>query len=218
MSPAQGFIGTPRLPIALAFVKSVLELLVAGTTSLQARQVVTPDMKEDGISQRLDEEMQALHRGSYSDIVSWSMRPVRTAPGSPDDTFVVDFSFYANILPRNPDWYLAVEAKRLRGRGRSLAATYVKHGVVRFVTGKYSLGHDHAIMLGYVVVPPTDSAITRVKDSMELRASKTRQKTTFTADSTICTHPYTYTTEHCQVGAMEAFRLVHVFVELFDSQ
>lgn len=217
MSPAQGFIGTPRLPIAPAFVRSVLELVVAGATGLQAKQTVTPDMREDSISQRLNEEMQSLHQGSYSDIVTWSMRPVRTVPTNPDDTFVVDFLFYANILPRNPDWYLAVEAKRLRGRGRSLAASYVKEGVIRFVTGKYSLGHDHAIMLGYVVVSSADSAVTRVKASMDLRAARTRQQTAFQADSTICTHPYTYTSEHYQAASGEAFRLVHVVVELFDT-
>ena len=216
MSPLKASIGTPHLPIAPGIVTSVLELLAAGAAKLRAKQTVTPRMREDNISQRLNEEMQTLHQGSYSDIVTWSMRPVRTARTNPNDTFAVDFSFYANILPRNPEWYLAVEAKKLKGSGRSLASAFVTEGVARFVTGKYSLGHDHAIMLGYIVVPPTHTAVAKVKASMDLRAVKTQQKVAMTADSVICTHPWTYVSEHWQAVTMEPLRLVHVFVELFD--
>ena len=93
MNPSQKAIGTPRLPIGSAFVRSVLDLLATGTANLHAKHSVTPWMREDRISQRLNEEMEALHRGSNSDIVNWSMRPARSAPGRPDDTFEVDFSF-----------------------------------------------------------------------------------------------------------------------------
>ena len=214
MSSAEGVIGAPQLPIARAFVKSVLDLLIAAAARLQAKHAVMARMREDSISQRLNEEMETIHRGSDSDIVNWSMRPARTAPGKPDDAFEVDFSFHANILPRDQRWYLAVEAKKLRGQGPSLASAYVKDGVLRFVTGKYSLGHEHAVMLGYVVVAPIDRAVRRVKAAMDQRADVTCQEAAFTPDSEICAHPHTYTSGHHQHSASAPFTLVHLFVDL----
>ena len=93
MNPGSQAICAPRLPIGSAFVGSVMYLLATGAANLHAKHSVTLRMREDRISQRLNEEMEALHRGSESDIVNWSMRPARSAPGRPDDTFEVDFFF-----------------------------------------------------------------------------------------------------------------------------
>ena len=139
-------------------------------------------MREDRISQRLNEEMEALHRGSDSDIVNWSMRPARSALGRPDDTFEVDFSFHADRYPRDQRWYFGVEAKNLNSSASRLANLYVSQGVLRFVTGQYSLSHDHAVMLGYVVAGSIDGAVTRVKTAMDRNAVKTRQSTKFLPD------------------------------------
>ena len=207
-------IGTPRLPIGSAFVRSVLDLLANGAANLNAKQSVVPSMREDHISQRLNEEMEALHRGSDSDIVNWSMRPTRSAPGRPDGTFEVDFAFHANRYPRDQRWYLGVEAKKLSSTASQLATQYVREGVLRFVTGRYSLGHDHAVMLGYVVTGPMDGAVTRVKTAMERNAVRTRQLAQFSADRAVYGHPYIYSSSHLQGDAHESFKLVHLLVDL----
>ena len=214
MNPSQKAIGAPRLPIGSAFVKSVLDLLAAGAANLHAKHSVTPRMREDRISQRLNEEMEALHRGSNSDIVNWSMRPARSAPGRPDDTFEVDFSFHANRYPRDQRWYLGVEAKKLGGAASRLANLYVREGVLRFVTGKYSLGHDHAVMLGYAVTGPVDGVVTKVKTAMGRNAIKTRQLAQFSLDRYVYDYPYIYSSRHIQDGVREPFKLVHLLVDL----
>ena len=214
MSLGTNAIGMPRLPIGVAFVSSVLNLVVAGATQLQAKHIVTRNMREDRISQRLNEEMEVLHRGSDSDIVNWNMRPARTIPEKPDEVFEVDFSFHADILPRDQRCYLAVEAKRLRGKGDSLASDYVQEGVLRFVTGKYSRGHDYAVMLGYVVLAPIDRAVTSVKTAMDRSVDKTCEQSAFTSNSQICTHSHTYASVHQQHGVQDRFTLVHLFVDL----
>ncbi len=214
MRSAGGSIGVPRLPIDLGFVTSVLDLLVAGAAELRAKRLVTPEMREDKISERLDSEMEMIHRGSDSDIVNWSMRPNRSAASGSGVIVEVDFSFHANLLPRDQRWYLAVEAKKLRGRGRSLASAYVEEGICRFVSGKYSLGHDHAIMMGYVVVAPIATAVERVRRSMDRTAEKTSQDVALGAVPEFCRHPYTYASTHQQHGAKGPFKLVHLFVEV----
>ena len=214
MNSGSKAIGAPRLPIGSAFVGSVLDLLATGAANLHAKHSFTLRMREDRISQRLNEEMGELHRGSESDIVNWSMRPARSAPGRPDDTFEVDFSFHANRFPRDQRWYLGVEAKRLSSAASRLANLYVREGVLRFVKGQYSLGHDHAVMLGYVVATPMDGAITRVKTAMDRNAVRTRQLAQFSPDRDVYDHPHTYSSRHLQDGAQQPFKLVHLLVDL----
>ena len=214
MNPGPKAIGTPRLPIGSAFVRSVLDLLTTGAANLNAKHSVTSGMREDRISQRLNEEMEVLHRGSDSDIVNWSMRPARSALGRPDDTFEVDFSFHADRYPRDQRWYFGVEAKNLNSSASRLANLYVSQGVLRFVTGQYSLSHDHAVMLGYVVAGSIDGAVTRVKTAMDRNAVKTRQSTKFLPDRGVYDHRYIYSSRHLQDGAQEPFKLVHLLVDL----
>ena len=214
MNTGPNAIGTPWLPIGFAFVRSVLDLLATGAGNLHSKHVVTPSMREDRISQRLNEEMEALHRGSDSDIVNWSMRPARSAPGRPDDTFEVDFTFHADRYPRDQRWYLGVEAKKLGSSDSRLARLYVNQGVLRFVTGKYSLGHDHSVMLGYVVTGPIDGAATRVKTAMDRNAVKTQQCSEFSPLRGSYNHPYVYSSGHLQLNAQEPFKVVHLFVDL----
>lgn len=214
MNPGLSAIGAPRLPIGSAFVRSVLTLLGTGAANLHDKRLITATMREDRISQRLNEEMEALHRGSHSDIVNWSMRPARSKPGRPDDTFEVDFSFHANRYPRDQRWYLGVEAKRLKDSSNRLASLYVSQGVLRFVTGKYSLGHDHAVMLGYVVSGSIDRAVARVKTAMGRNAVKTRQFAQFSVDRNIYNHPNLYSSNHIQDGIEEPFKLLHLLIDL----
>ena len=214
MNSSSKAIGAPWLPIGSAFVGSVLDLLATGAANLHAKRSVTLRMREDRISQRLNEEMEALHRGSESDIVNWSMRPARSAPGRPDDTFEVDFSFHANRFPRDQRWYLGVEAKKLNSATSRLANLYVREGVMRFVEGQYSLGHDHAVMLGYVVATPMDGAVRRVKTAMDRNAVRTRQSAQFSSDRDVYDHPHNYSSGHLQDGARQPFKLVHLLVDL----
>ena len=209
-----GAIGTPRLPISRAFVSTVLQLLAAGARQMKTKGSVTTDMWEDQISKRLDQEMEGLHRGSESDIVTWAMRPSTVNPNNPDGTTEVDFRFHWNQFPRDQRRYLAAEAKKLRGKGPSMAGEYVEQGVLRFVNGRYARGHDHAIMIGYVVAGPLNNAVTSVKDAMDRRKSETGQCSELAVDGTLCSHPDTHTSSHLQQGAASPFTMVHLFFDL----
>jgi hypothetical protein len=68
------------------------------------------------------------------------------------------------------DLYFCLEAKRLNARVngvmKSLADEYVKEGMQRFVTGKYSRRVHHAGMLGYVLDGDVLRAMTNVLDNI----------------------------------------------------
>lgn len=214
MIPGSGYVGSTQIPISTAFVSTVLKLLSEGVLQLRRRDVVTLGMSEDHISQHLDETMYELHRGSYSDIMNWALRPSHTQQGCPTRTSEVDFSFHFDVIPRNNRTYLGVEAKKLRGTGSSLAASYVTKGVCRFVNGRYSLGHDHAVMLGYVVVGPMDQAVGRVESRMDALSSRTEQQDRFADASSSWGRQNVYSSRHVQVGATHSFTLLHLFADL----
>ena len=60
MIPGPNPIGSPRLPIGPAFVRSVLDLLATGAANLHAKCSFTTRMREDRISQRLNDEMETF--------------------------------------------------------------------------------------------------------------------------------------------------------------
>jgi hypothetical protein len=68
------------------------------------------------------------------------------------------------------DFYFCLEAKRLNvrvsGVMRSLADEYVKEGMHRFVTGKYSRHVHHGGMLGYVLDGDVPRAMSNVLDNI----------------------------------------------------
>lgn len=209
-----GVVGRPELPIKPGIVRTVLDLIVAGAKGLCVKKVVTPSMHEDRISEQLDQEMRAAHRGTASDIVNWAMRPdIPTSHKATIQIGEADFTFYWDQIPRDPDRYLAVEAKKLRGKYSSLASEYVNEGVLRFVNGKYGRGHDHGIMMGYIVVAPLSNAISSIETAMDKRKVKTRECLKFSPNSSLCTHPHTYHSSHLQDRATVPMTLIHIFLD-----
>ncbi len=51
----------------------------------------------------------------------------------------------------NENEYFGIECKRVTSKNKKLAEKYINEGIMRFVNGKYSPGHDYAAMLGFVI-------------------------------------------------------------------
>lgn len=64
------------------------------------------------------------------------------------------------------DEYLAVECKRVAAGNPALNRLYVKEGVQRFATGKYSKGQKWAIMLGYVLALPLNDVVKGIDEQL----------------------------------------------------
>lgn len=214
-SASNGSLGQPTLPLRELYVPAVLELLLVGASDLQATRVVDPSMSENRISALLDQQMRATRMaGNGSDIISWHMRTLipKNLEGPPE-LVEPDFLFTWGAYPSREHPCLYIEAKRLRGAGSSLAGDYVDEGVVRFVNGSYGRGHDYGVMVGYVVVAPVSSAVSRVKTAMDQRKSQTHQLSGFAPDSSLCAYPATHHSCHWQQVATQAITLVHIFID-----
>ena len=209
-------LGQPTLPLRELYVPAVLELLLVGASDLQATGLVHPSMSENHISALLDQQMRVTRMaGNGSDILSWFMRTVIPEDlEQPLELVEPDFLFTWGVYPSREDPCLHVEAKRLRGAGSSLAGDYVEEGVLRFVDGSYGRGHDYGIMVGYVVVAPVSSAVSRVTTAMNYRKDQTRQLSGFAPDNSLCAYPDTHHSSHWQQLAMQTITLVHIYIDL----
>lgn len=62
--------------------------------------------------------------------------------------------------------YLTMECKRISSSENSLALKYVRNGVNRFASGKYSAGHSFGIVVGYVICGNPSGCIDRVQNTL----------------------------------------------------
>lgn len=207
-------IGSPKLPLRTAYVRAALALLVAGATRLRAKSIVADATSENDITYLLVHEMSQAQKLGISVALLFDSRVNTSA--DPNDPLVrgeIDIKFRWEEYPSLHERYLAVEAKRLRGKGPSLADKYVTGGVADFVSAKYSRSHDHGIMIGYIVVSPAATAIAKVANAMAKRRSTTGEQSPFTTDSSLCTHPETHRSVHQQIGTSAPITLVHLFID-----
>ena len=208
------YLGTPHFPIPQLYVRSALAILVAGWARLRPKGLVTPDLAEDNITAYLSDEMKNVQREGISDIINWDPQVgTQSNPQNPLEVLKIDIKFRWDQYPNDNDRYLAVEAKKLRGKGHSLAGDYVEEGVMRFVAARYGWGHDYGIMIGYVIVPTVSSAVLRVGEAMKKRKIKTGECSALSPSSYLCPHPFTYHSGHLQNGTGVKMTLVHIFME-----
>ena len=171
-------------------------------------------MIENRITYYLSAEMTNSQRSGKSDIISWDFRVhTQSDPSDPQSICEIDFKFRWSEYPNDYDRYLAAEAKRLFGKGDSLAGKYVEGGIMDFVTAKYGRGHNYGIMLGYVLVGPLTKAIAAVNEAMTTRKGQTAEYLPYTPKNSLCTHPYTHHSIHMQHGTATLITLIHVFLD-----
>lgn len=206
--------GKARLPVKKLYLLAALALLLEGTKRLQAKKLVNAEMYENTITYLLNNEMRLAQREGISDILNWDFRVhTQSDTNAPLNISEIDFKFRWSETPNDYDRYLAAEAKRLFGKGDSLAGKYVEEGVHDFVIGKYGKEHNYGIMLGYILVGPLLKAVTSVHDAMTTRKTMTAEQATFTLNDSLCSHPYTHHSTHIQRGSVALITLIHIFLD-----
>ncbi|MHB8084416.1 MAG: hypothetical protein ACYDHZ_01130 [Dehalococcoidia bacterium] len=208
------YLGTPHFPISALYLRAALELLTAGWILLRSKGTALRHLHEDNITAFLSDQMKTAQRSGISDIIMWDPQVgTQSNPNDPQEMLKIDIKFRWDEYPTDNDRYLAAEAKRLRGKGTSLAGKYVEEGIMRFVTARYGRGHDRGIMMGYVIVPPIDQACTRVTHAMHKRRSLTKEKAPLHKNGAFCNYPFTYHSEHIQGETNVEVTLVHLFLD-----
>ena len=136
----------------------------------------------------------------------------RKSEDSPKPEGRIDIKIVYDFEEKN---YWGIECKRVSGsKSDGLARKYVDEGVLRFASGKYSLGHPSAAMIGFVIDGNAAGAASliakAIKASTEVTASLCKA---WAPAPQFGNHEHLYTTEHRQAGASEIV-ILHFFLPL----
>lgn len=210
--------GHPSLPIDRAYAKAAIALVVRASERL-SREIDWDDYSENEITHGLSKEMIAVQRESGSDIPRFNFQCKHFADGDLTTVCEIDIKFEWQRYPNPSDYdrYLAVEAKKVRAAGASLAGPYVVEGVMDFVNCKYGRKHELGVMLAYVVNGPCDQAVGHVASAMESRRALTFEVSAFSPNTGVCAHARTHHSSHLQPTVSSTITLVHLFIDLARS-
>lgn len=186
-------------------------MLIRGTKRIKRKYTFSPDTHENPIIRKLVVEMHAEQDETKHHIRADIFPGILS---DPDELSELDIRFTWDDY--RPNSYLAVEAKRFRGMVATLVGPYVEEGVMDFIGGKYSRGHNYGIMLGYVLSEPINKAISAVKDALQKRKEMTNETSSFEVDGVI-DYPLMYKSVHVQKNdEMTEIIIFHAFVDLTD--
>lgn len=116
----------------------------------------------------------------------------------------------------NEQSYLVIECKRVWSKDNSLALKYVREGVNRFSSGKYSSGHAIGAMVGYVLCGNRDACVERIRNCLEKTPSS---ETGFDSEfgwkerDDVIPGSHVGSTQHLQVKLQNTIELIHSFVD-----
>ena len=155
-----------RLKIQAGYFRKALQILHLAWPAVVADSSISVGSDEDDITNQLRQQMVVVKRGmkpkprmefqreSQSDMVD-------------DGTELGLIDIFVSYKNFDEEVYLAIECKRIRSDTNGLARLYVKEGISRFASGKYSNGHAIAGMVGYVICGDPPKCIERVAAQLE---------------------------------------------------
>lgn len=113
--------------------------------------------------------------------------------------------------------HMLIECKRIWSTDNSLALKYVRQGICRFASGKYSAGHAIGAMVGYVLCGDTSACVDRIKAAL---VKEPVSETGYDAShgwqnaTNVVTSQTFGRTQHTQKAHRYKITLVHSFVSI----
>jgi hypothetical protein len=112
--------------------------------------------------------------------------------------------------------YFGIECKRIssntKGKDKDLATNYVKKGVMRFIKGIYSPGHDFGAMLGFVIDGKLKDCVDLVRGRLGKYCMETCMEEDWDVENSFGLQNDLYRTIHRQHGQNSLFNLLHMFL------
>lgn len=196
-------------------VVTVLEILHEAWPETAADSRVTRTSHEDAISNVLRWNMAAAKECRKPvPALHFERESQSDDPMLATKTGLIDIKV---LYTWNDETYLTMECKRVSSKGNSLALAYVRQGINRFVTCKYSPGHAFGIMVGYSICGNLAGCASRVcKTLAKESATVTGFDVTvgWKVDSAIIQGTTHYRTSHRQDAVRNQIELLHVLLPL----
>jgi hypothetical protein len=211
-------IGQPSFIKRHDIIATVIELIQAAWIRVGQRPEINAQCDEDTIAGALHNEMwvEKKRRGIPGPPQIVNEPATRVSDNSLKPDGFIDFKmFYAWGM----EDYFGIECKRLTSQDKGhLAREYVKNGVMRFVTGKYSLGHDWAAMLGFVIDGNSSGCIKLITVQLNKRKQTICMEEDWAEEKSFRLHKDIYRTRHRQHGQNCLMTILHLFLSINHSR
>lgn len=135
----------------------------------------------------------------------------RSFPNVPKPKGRIDIKI---IYSYNENEYFGMECKKVSSTNpdRDLGRKYVLEGVKRFVEGTYSIGHDYAAMLGFVIDGKVNDCIDLICDRLNKYKNDICLKEDWVNELSFGTTQNIYRTRHIQDGQNDLMTILHLFL------
>lgn len=202
-----------RRKAQLSIVIQVLEILQDAWPETIEHPDVSRDSDEDSISNVLRWKMvDVKNRLNPVPQLRFEREPQSDVPELNTPIGLIDIKV---LYTWNDETYLTMECKRVRSTENSLALKYVRDGINRFASGKYSPGHAFGIVTGYVICDNPDGCASRVSKVLD---SEPEAETGYDSshgwqpDAQLVVGHLHYRSHHLQSSLQNTIELIHAFL------
>ncbi|MHC5611942.1 MAG: hypothetical protein ACYTXA_13235 [Nostoc sp.] len=208
-----GAVGQPSFIQRYDIIATVLDLIQAAWIKVSQKPEINTQSDEDTIAGALHNEMWAekQRRGIHGPPRIENEAATRRSDKSLKPDGFIDFKM---VYSWNIEDYFGLECKRISSTkpDRDLATKYVLEGVKRFVVGTYSIGHDYAAMLGFVIDSKVTECIDLICDRLNKYKNEISLKEDWVDEPGFGTTQNIYRTRHIQDGQNDLMTILHLFL------
>lgn len=203
-------VGQPALRLLRDIIATVLDVTIISWSHLLAGKEVNAKSSEPDIAGRLGRAMIAeKNRRNLKNFRIEEEVGTRSSLNAPRTEGRIDIKIIYSFDERE---YFGMECKRVSGKSRKLAKKYVDQGVMRFVTGKYSHGHEWGAMLGFVIDGNYSGCISLICDHLNKTRKTNGMKDKWAAEKNLGSCQNLYRTYHRQNAHSSLLTLLHLFL------
>ncbi|MBD2200723.1 MULTISPECIES: hypothetical protein [Calothrix] len=208
-----GAVGQPSFIKRKDIIATVFDIIQAAWIQVCQKPEINTQCDEDTIAGALHNEMWAEkeRRGIHGPPRIENEAATRRSDKSLKPDGFIDFKM---IYSWNIEDYFGIECKRVSStdQDRYLATDYIKKGVIRFVNGTYSIGHDYAAMLGFVIDGKVPQCIDLICDRLNKYKGDICLKEDWIDEPGFGKTPNLYRTRHLQYGQKDLMTILHLFL------
>lgn len=207
-------VGQPSFINRRDIIATVFDIIQAAWIRVCQKPEINTGSDEDTIAGALHNEMWAekQRRGINGPPRIENEAATRRSDNSLKPDGFIDFKFVYSC--NSLEDYFGIECKKVSSTepNRHLATDYVREGVKRFVEGTYSIGHDYAAMLGFVIDGKVNDCIDLICDRLNKYKNDICLKEDWVNELSFGTTQNIYRTRHIQDGQNDLMTILHLFL------
>lgn len=205
-------LGKPTFLLPRDIIATVLDITVTAWSFVLARKEVNNATLETDIAGHLGKAM--LEEKNQRPTLKQQFRieeevGTRSSLNTPKPEGRIDIKI---IYSFDEGEYFGLECKRISGTDRALARKYVTQGLMRFIDGKYSPGHDWAAMLGFVIDGDLAGCVQLVHKGLVQTRRATNMNGDWIIESSFGPYKGLYSSRHRQANRKSIISVLHLFL------